>query len=487
MKNLVKLTGIFICSAALMAGSCEKQLETEGYRPEAIQLDRESLTMKVGEQVQLTARPNPSVAHELTFQWTSSDQAVVTVNSGLVTAEGPGEAEVSASYGDVSASMKVFVNDPDDGDRALLYSLRPGGMSPEQIPELLIGTAGRLTDDGLEVSAPGEIIKLDRFYALAERVVEYTVSFSDDTEAVFQSSQGDFKAFVSVPGRKISINTTPAIEADAPFLRGGRDYRLEIYHIYNKARVVITDLASGESAELSAVHDGQGGCGQGALQPGFNVGMQWDHYCFGLVSGAPFTIKDIEVHALKKSVRLLMYGASISQPEGYFPAATFHESWTQRVISALGGNAMSSGRGGCTINDVLVYIKNELPFVDAEYVMVTIGTNGGNTEENLTELMNYIISQGSTPILNNIPCNESGTQVETNAVIAAVRGKMGLNGCLFDLATSEDGDGKTVDKSMMFWEDYSGSYGWQIWHHPNSKGGEAMFLRTQTDTPEIYE
>ena len=40
---------------------------------------------------------------------------------------------------------------------------------------------------------------------------------------------------------------------------------------------------------------------------------------------------------------------------------------------------------------------------------------------------------------------------------------------------------------MMFWEDYSGSYGWQIWHHPNSKGGEAMFLRTQTDTPEIYE
>ena len=321
----------------------------------------------------------------------------------------------------------------------------------------------------------------------SEFIRDTTVSFSDDTEAVFQSSQGDFKAFVSVPGRKISINTTPAIEADAPFLRGGRDYRLEIYHIYNKARVVITDLASGESAELSAVHVGQGGCGQGALQPGFNVGMQWDHYCFGLVSGAPFTIKDIEVHALKKSVRLLMYGASISQPEGYFPAATFHESWTQRVISALGGNAMSSGRGGCTINDVLVYIKNELPFVDAEYVMVTIGTNGGNTEENLTELMNYIISQGSTPILNNIPCNESGTQVETNAVIAAVRGKMGLNGCLFDLATSEDGDGKTVDKSMMFWEDYSGSYGWQIWHHPNSKGGEAMFLRTQTDTPEIYE
>lgn len=486
MKNLVKLTGIFICSAALMAGSCEKQLETEGYRPEAIQLDRESLTMEVGEQVQLTARPNPSVAHELTFQWTSSDQAVVTVNSGLVTAEGPGEAVVTASYGNVSAALNVSVSDPDAGERALLYSLRPGGMSPEQIPELLIGTAGRLTEDGLEVSAPGEIIRLDRYYALAERVAEYTLSFSDDTEAVFQSSQGDFKAFVSVPGRKISINTTPATEAEAPFLTGGRDYRLEIYHIYNEARVVITDIASGESAELSAVHDGQGGCGQGALQPGFNVGMQWDHYCFGLVSGSPYTVSGIAVRSLKKSVRLLIYGDSISQPEGYFPAADFHEAWTQRVISALDGNAMSSGRGGGTINDVLEYIKNELPYIDAEYVMVTIGTNGGNTEENLTELMDYIISRGCTPILNNIPCNESGTQVENNALIASVREKMGLKGCMFDLATSEDGDGMTVDKSMMFWEDYSGSYGWQVWHHPNSKGGEAMFLRTETDIPEIY-
>lgn len=486
MKNLIRLAGIFICSIALTAGSCDKQPEAETYRPEAIQLDRKSLDMEVGERVQLTARPTPSVAHELTFQWTSSDTAVVTVDAGLVTAEGPGSATVTVSCGDVSAGLEVTVGSPGTGGRALLYSIRPGGMSPEQIPELLIGTAGRVTDEGLEISAPGETIRLDLYYALAERVAEYTVSFSDDTEAVFESSMGDFKARVSVPGRKIGINTNPAVEADAPFLRGGRDYRLEIYHIYNRASVVITDIATGESAGLSAVNDGQGGCGQGALQPGFGVGMQWDHYCFGLTSGSPFTVKELGVYSLKKSARLLIYGDSISQPEGYFPAADFPESWTQRVISALDGDAMSSGRGGGTIDDVLEYIKNELPFIDAEYVMVTIGTNGGNTEEKLTELMEYIRSQGCTPILNNIPCNESGTQVRTNAMIASVREKMGLDGCLFDLATSENGDGLTVDKSMMFWEDYSGSYGWQIWHHPNSKGGEAMFLRTLTDMPELY-
>ena len=36
---------------------------------------------------------------------------------------------------------------------------------------------------------------------------------------------------------------------------------------------------------------------------------------------------------------------------------------------------MSSGRGGCTIVHVLDYIKNELPYIKTDYVMVTIGTN----------------------------------------------------------------------------------------------------------------
>lgn len=487
MKNIIRLIGMLCFSSVLMAGSCKKQLDEQGYKLEEIILDRESLSMETGEQVQLKARPRPSTAHELTFQWTSSDPDVAAVSSGLVTARGEGEAVITASFMNVSAEVKVTVQAHETTDKSLLYSIRPAGISAEEAPELQTGEAGRLTADGLEIYAPGKIARLNKYYALAERVVEYTVSFADDSRAVFQSSQGDFKAYVDIPGRAISINTQPPVVVQAPFLKGNRDYRLEIYHIYNTAKVVITDPQTNDSAVLSAVNDGQGGCGEGALQEGFSVGMQWDHYCFGLESGSPYIIKGISVHSLRKAVKLLIYGDSISQPEGYFPAADFPDSWTQRVISAMGGNAMSSGRGGGTIKDVLEYIKNELPYIDAEYVMVTIGTNGGNTEENLTELMEYIVSRGCTPILNNIPCNESGTQTSNNAVIASVREKMGIKGCLFDLATSENGDGKTVDKSMMFWEDYSGSYGWQIYHHPNSKGGEAMYLRTRTDIPELYQ
>ncbi|MFV0267899.1 MAG: hypothetical protein ACK5HT_12260 [Draconibacterium sp.] len=148
--------------------------------------------------------------------------------------------------------------------------------------------------------------------------------------------------------------------------------------------------------------------------------------------------------------------------------------------------AISSGRGGCTIYHVLERIKNELPFVKAKYVMVTIGTNGGNTEENLSELVEYILSQGSVPILNNIPCNESGTQIGVNQMIEKIRQKYHINGCKFDIATSINHDGLEVDKSMMYHEDYSGSWG-QIYHHPNVKGSRAMYTRTLIDIPEIYD
>ena len=120
--------------------------------------------------------------------------------------------------------------------------------------------------------------------------------------------------------------------------------------------------------------------------------------------------------------------------------------------------------------------------------MVTIGTNGGNTEANLSELVEYIFAQGSIPILNNIPSNEHATQVEANLLIEKVRRKYNINGCRFDLATSLNHDGKEVDKTTMWHEDYTAINNWgHYYHHPNVKGSYLMYLQTLTDTPEIYE
>lgn len=357
----------------------------------------------------------------------------------------------------------------------------------KNFPELQLHHAGQLEANGLNITCKDSIVKLDKFYAMAERVVRYQVRFSSDATATFRSSQSDFGAYVDVPNQKISIATSPAVEKKVPFLRGDRDYIVEVYHIYQKAKVRIVDLRTKQSVEISAVNDGTGGCGKGSLQAGFTVGMQWDHYCFGLVSGTSFVVKRITVSALKGRVKVLLYGDSITQPEGYFPTKDFSKAWTQQIINKLGFDAMSSGRGGGNIYMLLEYIKNELPYVKAKYVMVTIGTNGGNTEENLSQLVEYIRSHGAIPILNNIPCNESGTQISNNEIIEKVRRKEGIRGAKFDLATSIAGDGKEVDKTLMFWEDYTGSWGWQIYHHPNEKGGTKMFERTLVDIPEIYQ
>lgn len=341
--------------------------------------------------------------------------------------------------------------------------------------------------DGLCIKGKNKLVRLDKFYALGERLVRYHVKFSDDAVAVFQSHTGDFKAYVDIAGKTISVNTKPEITKTVAFINPDHEYIVEIVHVYQKAKIRIADLFTGQSDELEVILDGTGGCGAGAVQTGFQVGLQWDYYCFGLQTGTSMLVKQICVQSLKRGLTLLIYGDSISQPEGYFPTNDYPESWTQLIMKHVKGEVVSSGRGGGRIEMVMDYIKNELPFIKAKYVMVTIGTNGGNTEENLSELVEYILSQGSVPILNNIPCNESGTQREINLLIEKIRQKYNINGCKFDLATSLNHDGKEVDKSTMWYEDYSSTYGWHIYHHPNVKGSLLMFTRTLIDIPEIYE
>ncbi|SFC66563.1 GDSL-like Lipase/Acylhydrolase family protein [Parapedobacter composti] len=339
------------------------------------------------------------------------------------------------------------------------------------------------TQQGLHLTKRDQWVKLNRYYALAKRAIRYQVRLAADTKAIFQSDQGDFQAVVDMKGQRIYIGTDPITTEEARFLNPNHDYIVEIHRDYQASTLKVIDLHTGDSARLSATMDGTGGVGRGAKGKGFFVGLQHDYYRFGVAAGSGFVVRQITVFSKQSDLSLLIYGDSITEPEGYFPTADFPQSWTQLVIHAINGKAMSSGRGGTTIQEVLERIKNELPYLKAKYVMVTIGTNGGNTEENLSELVEYILSQGSIPILNNIPANESGTQVAVNAVIEKIRQKYGIKGCRFDLATSVDYDGKEVDKSTMYLEDYDWG---QIYHHPNVKGSRLMYLRTLIDVPEIY-
>lgn len=358
----------------------------------------------------------------------------------------------------------------------------------DKYPELsLNGVVCNFTQQGLVITGTKNIVQLNKYYSLGERLVRYHVRFAASTKAVFQSSTGDFKVVVDVAAQKATIETKPAVWKHVT-IHAANEYMVEIQRLYQQSKLILTDLVTGEQQVLEINGDGSGGVGKGATGSETGMASQWDYYCFGLLEGEPLTIKQICVQAMECDLSVLIYGDSISQPEGYFPAKDFPFSWTQLIMKGVKGRTISSGRGGCTINEVLERIKNELPYLKAKYVMVTIGTNGGNTEQNLSELIEYIQKNGSIPILNNIPSNEHATQVEANILIEKVRKRYGINGCRFDLPTSLGRDGKQVDTTTMWHEDYTAINNWgHYYHHPNVKGSRLMYLQTLIDVPEIYE
>lgn len=386
----------------------------------------------------------------------------------------------------IIAGMYIFPIHADTTSTTLLYHKVLN--EKEAFPELVadVGLVADYTSDGLKITGKEGTIRLDKYYSLGERMIRYHVKFSNDAVALFQSNTGDFKLSVDMARKKISIESEPETWKKIDFLDADHEYLIEIYHAYQKNVARIVDVHTGVSDLLELTTDGPGGWGVGIENSSFYAGAQHDYYCFGLQAGTSLLVKQISVLAGASDLLILLYGDSITEPDGYFPTRDFPSAWTQLIMKNVPGRALSSGRGGCTIHHVLERIKNELPYVKAKYVMVTIGTNGGNTEENLSELVEYILSRGSIPLLNNIPCNESGTQVEANKTIEKIRRKYNIKGCKFDIATSVNHDGLEVDKSTMYHEDYTGSWG-QIYHHPNVKGSRAMYTRTLIDVPEIYD
>ncbi|GAO43091.1 SGNH/GDSL hydrolase family protein [Flavihumibacter petaseus] len=355
-------------------------------------------------------------------------------------------------------------------------------------PDLqLNNVACRLTDKGLVVTGKDSVIQLNKYYSLGERLVRYEVVFTPDAVAVFRSNTGDYRLVINAKEQWASVTGESEFRRSVR-IHPGNPYIIEIRKHYQESRAAITDLVTGEQQVLVIQSDGSGGVGVGAVQAQNTMAHQWDYYCFGLQQGTSLTVRQMTVQALECNLTLLLYGDSQSETEGYFPAKDFPDSWTQLVMRNIKGKAISSGRGGCTIKEVMERIRNELPYVKAKYVMVTIGTNGGNTEQLLSELVEYIRSQGSIPILNNVPANEHGSQQEINALIGKVRKKYNVKGCQFDLATSLQRDGKEVDKTTMWHEDYTAINNWgHYYHHPNVKGSRLMYLQTLLDIPEIYE
>ncbi|HRO70733.1 MAG TPA: hypothetical protein PK951_10145, partial [Chitinophagaceae bacterium] len=144
---------------------------------------------------------------------------------GLVTAVSPGKTNISVTYRNIRREIAVDVSpDKKDDNHVVLYEKQLTGSS---FPDLVLNGVGQPEATGLLISGKNDVVRLNRFYALAERKVQYEVVFSEDALAIFRSSEGDFSAFVDVKNKSISIATNPVTKKEVSFLTSGRAYLIE--------------------------------------------------------------------------------------------------------------------------------------------------------------------------------------------------------------------------------------------------------------------
>lgn len=76
-----------------------------------IELNADSVELEVGQSLELVATITPSSESEQVVVWSSTDETIVVVDNGVVTAIGPGECDVIAQYFDVMAMCHIKVRE----------------------------------------------------------------------------------------------------------------------------------------------------------------------------------------------------------------------------------------------------------------------------------------------------------------------------------------------------------------------------------------
>lgn len=352
-------------------------------------------------------------------------------------------------------------------------------------PEYTNAAAENFTNNGLLINSSTPI-QLQRYYSLHTRTLRLLCKFNASTVAKIASNDGYSYITINGTAATITMHATTPITKNLSFYNSSHLYLIEITRNYEKNICTITDLNTSDSETIEHIENGTGGAGQGSVGVEESAGAWHDYYQFSATSGS-FYIKELSISPLYGKVKTLIYGDSVTELL-YYPQADYLKCWTQQFIAACVDRVMVSPRSGTSIGEILMRIPNELPYIDAEYVMITIGTNSGVSLESFSQLVEYIFKCGATPVLNHIPCNINGrgvsNHVEINAMIDQIREKYGIHGVDFDIATSINLDGQTVDTTKMYWEDYSQPTG-SVYHHPNVKGSTAMMQQIKLDMPEL--
>jgi uncharacterized protein YjdB len=102
-------SAVVIASAGDKSASCVVTVLKKVIPVVSVSLDRNAVTLEPGQSTTLVATVSPSDATDKTVSWTNSDDTVISLSGGSITALKEGSATVTAIAGDKSASCVVTV------------------------------------------------------------------------------------------------------------------------------------------------------------------------------------------------------------------------------------------------------------------------------------------------------------------------------------------------------------------------------------------
>ena len=155
-KTVLVLTAVLVLALAVSALAFTACGEKE---KESVSLDKTSVALAVGESATLVATAESEDSSGLV--WSASDEKVVTVNGGKLTAVGAGVATVTVRAGDASASCRVTVAGKAVSSAEELLEAADGAQEGDVVlmraGEYAIGRTLMMDVDGVTLVANGDV------------------------------------------------------------------------------------------------------------------------------------------------------------------------------------------------------------------------------------------------------------------------------------------------------------------------------------------
>lgn len=262
---------------------------------ESVTLDQNTLSLEVGKTETLTATVAPDDATDKTVKWTTDDAEVATVEDGTVTAVAVGEAVITATAGDKTATCSVTVTPAvvaADG-----ITLNVSALSLE------VGETGTLTATVTPDNATDKTVTWTTDNAEVATVENGTVTAVAVGEAVITAKAGDKSATCSVVVADKVLSTAEDLTAFAEEVNGGDTYADQTVAL--GADIDLTDTAwtpigayyygEGTDRAFSGTFNGNGYAVKGIEWNNVGETAENEGGLFGYLANA--TVKNVTVEA----------------------------------------------------------------------------------------------------------------------------------------------------------------------------------------------